>query len=192
MKKTGILSTLFILLFFTKVLSAQEIREEESLNYTYLGPVASFGYNKVEYRDWFGSSTETKKMSGYTVSGGIAVDIFADRLCGDFQMKYAYNSLDFTLTFLELSIAGKYMYPLNNTFSLGGGLGMYCQTPPSNKKYNGSGGIQVPLSMIVNTSPTTKFFVDIYYRYGSFGIGQNTSSTSAGVNAGFIFKVGRI
>ena len=187
-----ILKTLLWILILAGALDAQEIREEESLNYTYLGPAISSAYNSVEYTDWFETSTETKKMSGYSMSGGAALNIFADNLCGDFQLKYAYNKLDYTLTNLDFSISGKYYYPLNNTVSLGAGFGLYFETPPSNESHNGSAGLQLPLSLLLNTTSNSKLFIDILSRYGSFGIGENTKAISAGVNVGFIFKVGRI
>jgi hypothetical protein len=192
LKRTGILTILFVLLISTNVLNAQEIREEESLNYTYLGPALSYAYNKVEYTDWFETSTQTKKMSGTVYSGGLALNIFADSLCGDFQLKYAYNQLDFTITYLEFSLAGKYFYQLNNTVALGGGLGVYCETPPSNEEHNGSAGLQLPLTVLFNTTADSKLFVDVFARYGTFGIGENTKSISAGVNVAFIIKAGRI
>jgi len=181
-----------MLIFSSKVLNAQETAEEESLNFTYLGPALSFAYNQVEYTDWFETSMKTKKMSGFDSSGGMVLNIFTGNLCGDFQLKYAYNSLDFSVTYLDFSIACKYYYRLNNYFSIGVGPGMYCDTPPSNRKYNGSGGLHLPVSMIAETSQTTKLFIDLYARYGSFGIGHNTKSLTAGVNAGFMFKAGRI
>jgi hypothetical protein len=122
LKRSVIIKLFFLLLFFIKALNAQEIREEESLNFSYLGPSLSLGYNQVEYTDWFQTETRTKKMSGYTFSGGLALNIFADNLCGDFQIKYTYNQLDYALTYLESSISGKYLYPFNSLISLGGGL----------------------------------------------------------------------
>ncbi len=192
MKRAKIIKLLFVLLLSANALNAQEIREEESLNFTYLGPSLSYARNQVKYTDWFETSTETKKMSGSVYSGGLALDIFADSLCGDFQMKYAYNQLDFTLTYLEFCVSGKYYYPVTPYLSLGGGLGLYLETPPSNKDHNGAAGLQLPLSILVSPSTNTKLFIDIFARYGSFAIGENTESISAGVNVGFIFKVGRI
>lgn len=192
MKRTGIFALFFVLLLPFTAVNAQEIRDEESLNFTYLGPVLSFAYNQVEYTDWDGDSTEKEKMSGYIYSGGAALNIFADDLCGDFQMKYAYNQIDTSLSGIEFSIAGKYFYKMNDNISLGAGLGIYLDTPFSTKDNNGSAGLQLPLTLLVNTTPDTKLFIDIFSRYGSFGQGRNTSSISAGVNVGFVFKVGRI
>ena len=193
MNKAGILKLILVLLLLTKVLNAQEtVVDEESLNFTYMGPSISSAYNYVEYTDWFKTSTKTKKTSGFLFSGGVALSVFADELCGDFQIHYAYDQLDTAVTYLEFIINGKYYYPLDNYVSLGGGLGLYLDTPPSNVDHNGSAGVQIPLSVLINTTPGSKLFIDIVTRYGSFGIGENTKAISVGINAGFVFKVGRI
>ncbi len=169
-----------------------EIRDEDTLNYTYIGPVLSAGIINASYTDWFENETKSKSMTGPFYSGGVAVEIFAQNFCGDFQLKYVCSSLDYTLLYLETSIAGKYLYQVNSWFAAGGGLGLYFASPPSNRDYNGSAGIMVPISAVFTTTPATRLFIDIYARYGSFGIGEETSSFSAGINAGFVFKVGRI
>ncbi|PKL18680.1 MAG: hypothetical protein CVV49_04460 [Spirochaetae bacterium HGW-Spirochaetae-5] len=192
MKRTKIASAIITVLLFTSFLYPQEIREEESLNYTYIGPSVSYAYNKAEYTDWFETSTETRSMSGSTLSGGASINIFTDNLCGEFQFKYAYSKFDFILTNLDFSISGKYYYALNSTVSIGAGPGLYFESPPSNRKHNGSAGLQIPVSLLLNTTADSKLFFDLFSRYGSFGIGENTKSISAGVNVGFIYKVGRI
>ena len=172
--------------------SEPEYRDDDTLNFTYIGPVFSAGIASARYTDWFETETKTKNMSGMFYSGGAAVEIFAGNFCGDFQIKYVYNSLDFALMYLETSITGRYLYPVNSWFSAGGGLGFYFASPPSNRDYNGSAGIMLPVTAVFTTTATTKVFVDIYAGYGSFGIGEDTSSFSAGIRAGFVFKVGRI
>ena len=169
-----------------------EYRSEDSLNYTYIGPVLSAGIVKPRYTDWFETETKTKSMTGIFYSGGAAIAIFAGSFCGDFQIKYVYNSLDYNLMFLETSISGRYLYPVNNWFSAGGGLGFYFASEPSNMDYNGSAGIMLPITAMFSTTATTRLFIDIYAGYGSFGIGESTSSLSAGLRAGFVFNVGRI
>lgn len=172
--------------------SEPEYRSDDTLNFTYIGPAFSAGIVNARYTDWFETETKSKSMTGIFYSGGAAIEIFAGSFCGDFQVKYTYNSLDFSLMYLETSIAGRYLYPVKPWFSAGGGLGFYFASPPSNRKYNGSAGIMLPVSAVFNTTPTTKLVVDIYAGYGSFGIGEDTSSISAGIRAGFVFKVGRI
>ena len=172
--------------------SEPEYRDEDTLNFTYIGPTVSFGIINARYTDWFETETKTKTMTGIFSSGGAAVEIFAGSFCGDFQVKYVYNSLDFSLMYLETSIAGRYLYPVNSWFSAGGGLGFYFASGPSNMDYNGSAGIMLPATAVFTTTATTKVVIDIYAGYGSFGIGEETSSFSAGIRAGFVFKVGRI
>lgn len=169
-----------------------EYRDEDTLNFTYIGPAFSAGIINARYTDWFETETKTKSMTGTSYSGGAAIEIFAGSFCGDFQLRYTYNSLDFALMYLETSITGRYLYPVNNWFSAGGGLGFYFASPPSNKDYNGSAGIFLPVTAVFTTTATTKLFIDIYAGYGSFGIGEETSSLTAGMRAGFVFKVGRI
>ena len=171
---------------------AQEAGEGTGLNYTYLGPALSVSYTQVEYTDWINDSTQTKKMSGYSFAGGIAMAIFTKNLCGDFHLKYNYSQLDYAITFLEFSMSGKYLYFINDYISIGAGLGFYCETPPSNQEHNGAAGLQLPLTVIFNTTPDTKLFFDLLPRYGTFGKGENSKVISAGINVGFIYKVGRI
>lgn len=183
----------FLLLLLTVLnLHAQEARDDASLNYTYIGPVASASYMKVEYRDWINNSTQTKKMSGNSYAGGIAIDIFSKNLCGDFHLKYNSSQLDYTITNLEYSMSGKYLYNLNENVSIGAGLGCYFESPPSNQDHDGSAGIQLPFTAVFNTTPDSKLFFDLFVRYGSFGIGENSQVISAGINVGFLYKVGRI
>ena len=190
--KTWISVIFFILVFMTKSAHSQTDGARE-LNYSYLGPVLSAAYNKVEYTDWFGTSTETKKISGYILAGGLTFNIFADEFCGDLQIKYAYNNLETAISYIEISAAGKYFfYRMNDSISLGGGFGMYLEIPTPSENQNGSAGLQLPFTMLINTSRTTKLFIDVYCRYGTFGTGTDTNSISVGTNIGFIFQVGRI
>jgi len=201
MKYTGyIITALAALLLFSAAapLTAQgfesepEYRDEDTLNFTYIGPVLSAGIINARYTDWFETETKTKSMTGSFYSGGAAIEIFAGDFCGDFQIKYVYNSLDYSVMYLETSITGRYLYPVNSWFAAGGGLGFYFASPPSDRDYNGSAGIMLPITAVFNTTAATKLFIDIYAGYGSFGIGENTSSITAGIRTGFVFKVGRI
>lgn len=192
MNRAGIVSIIIAALLIAEVLHAQEIKEEESLNYSYLGPALSLGYSRVEYSEWSNDLMKTREMTGYSMSAGAALNIFADNLCGDFQMKYAFSMFDYSVTNLEFSMSGKYYYSFNNYVSAGSGIGIYLEGPPSNIEHNGGAGIQLPVSLLLSTTPGSKLFIDVFFRYGSFGTGENTESISAGVNVGYIFKVGRI
>jgi len=171
---------------------SQEYREESTLNYTYIGPAISFSYNSAEYSEWKDDTYNTETTSGMTYAGGLDIVILTSLMCGDFQAKYSYSQYDTTLTCLEFIISGKYLYSINNRFSAGGGLGLYCETPPSSSEHNGSAGILIPLTGIYNTTSDTRLIIDIYMKYGSFAMGDNTSLMSFGCNIGFVYKVGRI
>ncbi len=183
---------IFLLLCISGSANAQDVKDTAGMNYTYIGPVLSASYTQVEYRDWIDNSTQTKKMSGTSYAGGIAIDIFAGELCGDFHLKYSYSQLDYAITCLEFSMSGKYLFTINDYFSLGAGLGLYFETPPSNQEHNGATGLQLPLMALFNTTPDSKLFFDLFARYGTFGKGENSQVLSAGINVGFVYKVGRI
>ncbi len=170
-----------------------EDTEEITFNYCYAGPVISAGYMKATYTDWFDDSTQQKSFAGMSYSGGAVIAVYADYFCGDFTIKYVYNQLDYTLCYTEFAVTGKMLFSVGSMVDLGGGLGFYFETPPANMDYNGSSGITIPFTTVINiTRNETKLFFDIYFGYGSFGIGEDTSSISAGINAGLIFKVGSI
>ncbi len=185
---------IFIIIIFTisSPLFSQEIREETSLNYTYIGPVFSISKNSAEYSDWINNQQQTVKLSGTSYTGGIDLKIIAHEFYGDFQAKYSYSSYDTTLTCLEFLLAGEYLYSVNHLTSLGGGIGLYMETPPSSKDHNGSAGFYIPLSVMFNTTQDTKLFIDLFAKYGTFGLGQDTSFFSYGCSMGFVFRVGRI
>lgn len=182
----------FIMILSLTPAFAQEIREESTLNYTYIGPVFSASYNSAEYTDWIDDKTRTKKISGNSYTGGLDLKIIAGMMCGDFQTKYSYSSYDSTLTCIEFLLSGQYFYRINELVSAGGGFGIYMETPPSSKDHNGSAGFYIPLSAMFSINQNTKFFADIYGKYGTFGLGDNTEFISFGCNIGLVFKVGRI
>lgn len=170
----------------------QVIREESTLNYTYIGPVISASLNSAEYNDWINNERKTEKVSGTSFTGGVDLKIIAASMCGDFQAKYSYSSYDSTLTCLEFLLAGEYLYRLNELLSMGGGIGLYLETPPSSNGHNGSSGLYIPLTTMFNITPDTRFFIDIFGKYGTFALGDDTEFFSYGCSMGFIFKVGRI
>jgi len=182
----------FMIFSLTPDAFTQEIREESSLNYTYIGPVISYSQNTAKYRDWIDNETKTENVSGNSYTGGIDLKILAHNMCGDFQAKYSYSSYDTTLTCLEFILAGIYYYRFGDIFSLGGGLGLYMETPPSSSEHNGSAGLYFPLSAMFRTTNQTKFFINIFAKYGTFAVGEDTEFSSFGCSMGFIFRVGRI
>lgn len=173
-------------------LSAQTAGDASSLNYTYLGPVLSVAYDKVEYKDWFETEQGTKNMSGLSLSGGLSLYIFVENYSGDFQFKYTRSDYDFALDLLEVSLQGKYLWKLNNYISAGCGLGIYSSTALSESDHKGSAGFQIPLTSVFTISEKWKIFFDLFARYGSFGMGEGSTQISFGTNLGLVYRVGRI
>ncbi len=181
-----------LLILITQSAFSQEIRKKESLNYTFIGPVVSAGYSDVKYSDWNGTEYVEETTSGPSYGAGVVLNIFAEPFCGEFQLRYTYSTLDFTLTLMEFSTAGKYLWRINNLFSAGTGLGLYLDSPPSNQSYDGSAGIMLPFTGILDLSINSKLFTNISVKYGSFGIGEDGTKLSYEINMGYLYKVGRI
>ncbi len=182
--------TAFSLFFgFSQALGAEE---SAALNYTYLGPIMSIGYSSVEYSKWDDSEYKAVSSSGINYSGGVVLCIFAGNYLGDTKIRYAYDGTDDSMTYAEFSFSAKYLWKLSNAMNAGLGLGVYCETPPSNKSHNGSAGLELPLALIVDTSINTKLYTEISLKYGSYGLGEDTSRLYYGCSVGFIIKVGRI
>lgn len=185
---------LIIILFisFTGSVSAQNIKDMSSLHYTYLGPVFNYSYEKVVYKDWMGTEQDSINMTGTSYGGGVSLQIFADNFCGDFHLKFVRSELDFSLDLGEMLLQGKYLWKINDLFSAGTGLGLYSELSFSEKDHKGSAGIQLPLTAVFTGSPLWKIFLDVYIRYGSFGMGEGSSRSAMGSNLGIVFRVGRI
>ena len=172
---------------------AQETKSRRELYYTYAGPVLSGGMNNIRHAGWFDTQQETKEYSGYFFSGGACLAIQVGFLLGRFSFQYMYNANDlYPVSYLFYTVDGSYVYEINQTFGLTAGLGMYFDTPPSNKNYTGSAGLDVPLGVMINTTFDTKLFFDIFARYGFYGLGDGSTKLSYGINLAFVFKVGRI
>lgn len=188
------LAVLNLILFFSLsgLAFPQNIKDMSSLHYTYLGPVFSMSYEKVEYKDWFGTEQGTKNMSGTSFGGGIALNIFVNNFCGDFQLKFVRSELDFSLNLLDVLLQGKYLWRINEILAAGTGLGLYSDIAPFESGYKGSAGLQIPFTVVFTGSPVWKVFCDVYARYGSFGMGEGSSRIAIGSNLGIVFRVGRI
>ena len=183
---------LVFFILFSGSLSAQNIKDMSSLHYTYMGPVLSMSYDKVEYKDWLGTEQGSVDMTGTSYGGGIALQIFVENFCGDFHLKYVRNDLDFSLDLGEMLLQGKYLWKINDIISAGTGFGLYSELALSEPDHKGSAGIQLPFSAVYTGSPLWKVFGDVYIRYGSFGIGEESSRISIGLSLGIVFRVGRI
>jgi hypothetical protein len=166
--------------------------EERDLVYTYIGPVASTGANRISYTDWFGLTTQTKKISGYHISCGVSLWVVAKWLIGDFSVQYIYNQNEKQLHHLYFTMAGRIGVKMGSVGTFAPGVGFYFDTPPSNRKYRGGGGLRAPIGFLFNTTFDSRFFVEGNVMYGSYGMGEKSTKLSFGGSLGMIFKVGRI
>lgn len=119
-----------------------------------------------------------------------------------------HNQNERPLDHLNYTISGKLGWSFADFVTPALGIGLYFETPPSNRKYSSGGGFRIPLSVYFNTTYDTKLFVEGSVMYGMYGLGEKSTKYyygmnlysfgekpikfSYGVNLGFIFRVGRI
>lgn len=161
--------------------------------YTFVGLTVGGGMNKVVYTDWY-NLYQDRTMSGYYVDSGVSFWVVSKWLMGDFTLQYRYNNFkaEGELHHLYCTISGRIGIPLGSVAILAPGVGIYIESPPANRKFNGGAGIRVPLAFLFNTTFDTKLFINGSFMYGWFGKGDSGEKMSYGVDLGFIFKVGRI
>ncbi len=189
--------TFFLSILLTCVstvnVKSQEYKRERDLFYTYMGTNISSGFNRIKYKDWFDDSRDTKNIQGTYFSGGVIINIFVNPFIGDFKMEYTYNLNDeYSIRHFYYSASGKYSYKINDLFSLSAGPGIYFDAPPASNSYNDSSGFLFSLGTIFHITFDIKLTADITGKYGSFGLGEESTKISYGINAGIMFKVGRI
>lgn len=186
----------FTLFIYPSSLSAQEWdkAEEEQLYFNYIGVTIGSGLNQIEYTDWFVDKRETKDISGTFFSGGLILDIFVDQFVGEFMLQYVYNAndADTSLQHLSLATIGKYSYPISGIFALSAGLGLYMETPPADREYDGGGGFLATLGIFSTLGPDYKIVFDLLGGYGYFGIGDNSKKITYGAKIGIVYNIGRL
>lgn len=175
-------------------LAAQEKKEEgrKGLYYNFIGITLGGGINQIEYNDWFVDKRDTKKISGVYYSGGLIFDIFVRNFVGEFTIQYVYNSNDedISVQHLYLSTLGKYSFNLSHVFAVAPGLGLYIETPPSDKEYNGGGGFLATLGAIFTIGKDFKIIFDLIASYGYFGMGEESTKISYGTKIGIVYNIG--
>lgn len=168
------------------------LAEERELIYTYVGPVASGGANYIRQTVWNGLFNETKKISGYHVTGGAAIWLISKWLIGDFSIQYIYNQNDRQLHHMYFTMAARLGVRMGNVGAFAPGVGLYFDMPPSNLHYHGGAGLRAPIGFIFDTTPDSKFLIEGSVMYGSCGLGEKSTKLAFGGTLGMIFKVGRI
>ena len=190
MKKFAIF-ILSILLFFPSM----RLLAQESF-FTYAGGVIGGGLNHIEYKDWFEDERKTKQVSGGFFNCGLLLNIYIRQMIGEFSMLYIYNgnksSPDISVSHLIYNAVGKYAYQLDKKILLTSGLGLYLETQPSNIGYDGGAGFVLTLGTIYRYNWDWNIVFDLTGRYGSFGIGEDSTKFSWGINLGLVKKIGKI
>ncbi len=124
------------------------------------------------------------------------MDIVANNLVGEFTAQFMYNSLegtpDISVHHTLLTVTGKYRYPISSIFNITGGLGLYMDMPPATDDYDGGGGISACIGTMIDLTLNSMLVLDVYGRYGSFGIGEESTRLTTGASLGFVYKIGRI
>jgi len=199
MKK--IIFLLFFLIYFLNDPSLHAVETDESgeeeLFFTYVGPTLGFGMNSLSYSGWSSDSDKriSKTISGYFVNGGFLCDIFVRNFIGEFTLEYIANfnsgEPDVSVQNMIFTSAVKYSYLLKENFFLTGGLGVYVETPPSDRSYHG-GGPNAAIGAIYDFSRDLKLVFDVLFRYGYTNLGDDTTKFSYGAKIGVVYKVGRI
>ncbi len=198
-------AALLILLTSQPLLSQRgELASENSLFYTFIGPVVSAGYGGVKERYWDGAANlySERKNSGPLFGGGCSFSLIADSFAGNFRAEYLYNTGgDGPVTHSQLSMNVSYIHAFNKTLSLGIGAGLYLETPPSTGDYASTAGFLLPATVYITTGFDTLLFTEICGKYGYFNGSEETPATSiadnpyrysASISLGFLLKIGRI
>ncbi len=192
---------IFIFMIFSLPLALQA--SEEELYFTYVGPVAEFGINRIAYKGWW-QDTNTRRIfssNGLFFGGGAMSNIYVRNFIGEFSMEYMNDysgKEEISVQHMFFSTAFKYSFPLNNLIkisyplALTTGPGLYLETSPASKAYKAGGGVNAIIGTIITIDREWKAVIDIVLRYGYFGLGDDSYKFSAGIKFGAVYKVGRI
>jgi len=193
-KITVMIATLTTMVFWSsRLLHPAEMKPSRGLNYTFIGPAVGSGLNFLQINDWVIDRRKTEDLRGYYGSLGADLSIFASNIIGDFVVRYMHNANEnYNLQHLACSISGKYSWKLRTNLYIAAGLGIYFESGPSNREYNGGSGGFIPAGLIYDLSFDSKVFLDLTAGYGVHGTGDESRKLSVGINAGYLIKVGRI
>lgn len=162
---------------------------------TYTGLTVSGGFDSITRKDWFDDTgkQETRKTNGNFTGYGILLNVFAGSTAGELSVEYTgYSNSDIPLYCLTYSALAKYVFTVSDFISVPAGAGLYIDSPPSDRRYNGGGGPAAAAGVIYNISDKWKIMSDFLARCGSFGSGEGSTRFSYGVRLGIVYETGRI
>jgi hypothetical protein len=165
--------------------------QQRDLVYTYIGPVGGGGFQHVTTREWRNFYLG-EKSAGHYYHGGVSLWVASRWINGDCSLQYAYNHYQRPLHHLYVTLSGRAAITVKQIVTFAPGIGLYFETPPSNRGFRGGAGVRAPLAVLFHTTFDTRLFVEGSFMYGWLGIGDRSTKLSYGANLGFIVKVGRI
>ncbi len=174
---------------------AVPVSAQQELFFTYIGAVLGGGTASIDYNEWVVDHRESKSATGTWFSGGMLLDVVVRDIIGEFSMQAVNTgaSEDTVASFrLMYSVSGKYAFRLNESFFLCPGLGLYLETGPSNKDYDGGAGLAATAGLGWMFYRDWILLFDIIGRYGSYGLGEEATMLSYGINLGVVYKIGRL
>ncbi|MBP8083008.1 MAG: hypothetical protein KAZ87_07380 [Spirochaetes bacterium] len=196
MKKMLLITSL---LFFS-FLNSQEIEDSSKFrNWCYAGGGISFSMGKISYNDFINktnpdeSGYEEENVSFRTLSPFLFTQLYGKLFMGEFTIGMDYekasnSSLSHFNTAFTASV--RYCRNLNDNVILFAGPGVYLETYPSSKKYDG-GGIMLSAGAAFNATETLRIFSIIAATYGYYGVGDESKKIGFRFSAGAGKRVGK-
>ncbi len=191
---------LIISLLFFSFLNSQEIEESAKFrNWCYAGGGISFTTGKISYNDFINkanpdeSGYEEEKVSYRTLSPFLFTQLYGKLFMGEFTIGIDYekasnSSLSHFNT--AFTASARYCYNLNEKMILFAGPGVYLETYPSSKKYDG-GGIMLSAGAAFDATETLRIFSIIAATYGYYGVGDDSKKIGFRFSAGAGKRVGK-
>lgn len=174
---------------------APPVFAQQELFFTYIGATAGGGTASIDYREWVVNERKSKSESGAYFSGGLLLDVIVRDIIGEFTLQLINTgaSEDTVASFrLLYSVTGKYAFRLNENFFVCPGLGLYLESGPSDKDYEGGAGLAATAGLGWLFARDWILFFDLVGRYGSYGLGEESTIISYGASLGVVYKIGRL
>ncbi|MBN1501705.1 MAG: hypothetical protein JW982_16215 [Spirochaetes bacterium] len=181
------------LLCFAVLLITADLTAEGPF-YTYVGGFTAGGMNRISYSDWIDNETRTNDVTGYNVRAGVLAVIFVNFFAGEFGLSGSFNMNSMEETQVHSADwygLFKYVFKFNDSFSLTTGPGIYMETLPASRQYDG-GGLQYSLGSCFSVTSDWNIETDLFFRYGYFGIGEDSTKMNYGIQVSVTRKVGNL
>jgi len=193
MKNIFIKIILFLLIpsFLVGQSLSSEINSDDKVYYTYAGAIIGTNFSKAKYNIWETNERKSYSESGASIPVGFLLNIFIEQFSGEFTFEQIYN-FSSKIYYTKFSSSLKYIWDIDNNYYLGTGFGLYLETPPSSKKYNGGSGILLPFEFGYKLTKKSIITINIITSYGSYGIGNDNYNIISGVRFGYLYRVGAL